>query len=110
MTTMGTPLPFMPSRAARTQAAPARLTRLALAAAGIAALSACTALAPSRAPDAPVPARFLETPPGWMAAAPADTLARDAWWTLFDDPVLNQLAPQVAVSNQNVAAAAAAVE
>jgi NodT family efflux transporter outer membrane factor (OMF) lipoprotein len=45
-----------------------------------------------------------------MAAAPADTLSRGPWWTLFDDPVLNQLAPQVAVSNQNVAAAAAAVE
>ena len=45
-----------------------------------------------------------------MAAAPADTLARGPWWTLFDDAVLNQLVPQVAVSNQNVAAAAAAVE
>ena len=49
-------------------------------------------------------------PPGWMAAAPADTLDRGPWWTLFGDPVLDQLAPQVAVSNQNVAAAAAAVE
>ena len=117
---MGTPLPCTTPRAARTPApcalAPARVTRLAraaratLAAAGISALGACTALAPSQKADAPTAARFLETPPGWMAAAPADTLSRGPWWTLFDDPVLNQLAPQVAVSNQNVAAAAAAVE
>ena len=44
-----------------------------------------------------------------MAAAPADTLARGAWWTLFGDPTLDRLTAQVAVSNQNVAVAAAAV-
>ncbi|MFL6682426.1 MAG: efflux transporter outer membrane subunit [Burkholderiaceae bacterium] len=104
--TKGTPrlsLPALPSRAPRA-------TRLALAAAGLLALGACTALAPTRQAEAPTAARFLETPPGWMAAAPGDTLSRGPWWTLFDDPVLDRLAPQVAVSNQNVAAAAAAVE
>ena len=92
MTTMGKPLPS------------------ALALASLFALGACTALAPSQKADAPASAKYLEPPPGWMAAAPADTLARGPWWTLFDDAVLNQLVPQVAVSNQNVAAAAAAVE
>ena len=82
----------------------------ALATASLLALGACTALAPSAPPDAPTSARFLEPAPGWMAAAPADTLTRGPWWTLFDDAVLDQLAPQVAVSNQTVAAAAAAVE
>ena len=43
-----------------------------------------------------------------MPAAPADTLERGPWWELFDDPVLNALAAQVEVSNQNVAAAVAA--
>ena len=81
-----------------------------LAMASLLALGACTALAPGRPLDAPTSARFLEPPPGWMAAAPADTLTRGPWWTLFNDPVLNQLEPQVSVSNQNVAAAAAAVE
>ena len=89
---------------------PARLTRGALAAAALLALGACTALAPNQKADAPTTPAFLETPPGWMAAAPADTLARGPWWTLFNDPVLDQLAPQVAVNNQNIAAAAAAVE
>jgi NodT family efflux transporter outer membrane factor (OMF) lipoprotein len=96
MMTMGTPLP--------------RLAGSALALAGLFALGACTALAPSQPLTAPPSARFLEPPPGWMAAAPADTLTRGPWWTLFGDPVLDQLVPQVAVSNQNVAAAAAAVE
>ena len=108
--TMGTPLSFTRSPAPRARNARRRVTRGALAVASLLALGACTALAPSGKPDAPSSPRFLETPPGWMAAAPADTLSRGPWWTLFDDPVLNQLAPQVAVSNQNVAAAAAAVE
>ena len=92
MTTMGKPL------------------HSALALASLFTLGACTALAPSQKAEAPTSAKYLEPPPGWMAAAPADTLTRGPWWTLFNDPVLNQLAPQVAVSNQNVAAAAAAVE
>jgi len=83
--------------------------RSALAIAGLLALSACSSLAPNQSPAAPASARYLEPAPGWMAAAPADTLARGPWWTLFNDPALDQLAPQVAVSNQTVAAAAAAV-
>lgn len=45
---------------------------------------------------------------GWVVAAPADALDRGPWWALFGDPQLDQLATQVEVSNQNVAAAAAA--
>ena len=112
--TMGQPLPFTPAparaRASRATARFARATAASLAVACLLALGACTALAPDQKADAPASAQYLEPPPGWMAAAPADTLARGPWWTLFGDPVLDQLAPQVAVSNQNVAAAAAAVE
>ena len=109
--TMGTPLPFTPPPSrARASRAPARLAHATLALASLLALGACTALAPNQKFDAPSSAQYLEPPPGWMAAAPADTLTRGPWWTLFNDPVLSQLAPQVAVSNQNVAAAAAAVE
>jgi NodT family efflux transporter outer membrane factor (OMF) lipoprotein len=107
--TMGTPLPFTPPPS-RARARPARATLAVLALASLLALDACTALAPNQKFDAPSSAQYLEPPPGWMAAAPADTLTRGPWWTLFDDPVLDQLAPRVAVSNQNVAAAAAAVE
>lgn len=45
---------------------------------------------------------------GFVVAAPADTLEKGPWWQLFGDPVLNQLAESVEVSNQNVAAAVAA--
>lgn len=44
----------------------------------------------------------------WVRAAPADMLDRGPWWTLFGDPVLNELAARVEVSNQNVAIAVAA--
>jgi NodT family efflux transporter outer membrane factor (OMF) lipoprotein len=122
--TMGPPLPLPPPRRRRDRglrldadaalggppgAPVANLTRGTLSVAGLLTLCACTSLAPSQPSDAPTSAGFLEPPPGWMAAAPADTLARGPWWTLFGDPVLDALAPRVAVSNQNVAAASAAV-
>jgi len=110
MMIMGNPLPFAALPRSRAPAPLTHLARAALATASLLALGACTSLAPSEPLTAPTSAQFLEVPPGWMAAAPADTLARGPWWTLFGDPVLDQLAPQVAVSNQTVAADAAAVE
>jgi len=58
-------------------------------------------------PSAPTPIAYKEAN-GWVSAAPADALERGAWWTLFNDPVLDRLADSVEVSNQNVAAAIAA--
>ena len=58
-------------------------------------------------PTAPDVSQFKEAQ-GWAPAAPADALARGPWWQLFGDPVLDQLAARVEVSNQNVAAAVAA--
>jgi len=81
-----------------------RLTLLLLASA---ALAGC-AVGPDYArPAAPVSATYKEAA-GWSPAAPADALDRGDWWTLFGDPVLNDLAGQVKVSNQNIAAAEAA--
>ncbi|NMM09322.1 MAG: efflux transporter outer membrane subunit [Polaromonas sp.] len=45
---------------------------------------------------------------GWVPAVPADALERGPWWSLFNDPALDQLATRVEVSNQNVAIAVAA--
>jgi NodT family efflux transporter outer membrane factor (OMF) lipoprotein len=58
-------------------------------------------------PTAPVTATFKEQQ-GWKAATPSDALDRGQWWTLFNDPVLNDLEAKVEVSNQNLAAAEAA--
>lgn len=63
-------------------------------------------------PDAPVTPAWKEAEPmkdgAWVAAQPLDAIERGEWWTLFRDPVLNELMPKVSVNNQNVAAAAAA--
>lgn len=58
-------------------------------------------------PDTVVPAVYKEAQ-GWVKAMPADAIDRGAWWTLFNDPLLNDLAATVEVSNQNVAIATAA--
>ena len=58
-------------------------------------------------PTAPEVMVYKETG-DWVTAAPADALERGPWWQLFNDPVLNDLAARVEVSNQNVAAAVAA--
>lgn len=75
------------------------------------ALAGCAVGPAYQVPTTPEPVAFKEAAaPGgaeWRPAAPADTLERGPWWTLFNDPVLNRLAEQVEVSNQNVAAAVA---
>jgi NodT family efflux transporter outer membrane factor (OMF) lipoprotein len=57
----------------------------------------------------PLPAHFKEAD-GWKVAQPADASPREPWWNLFHDPLLNELAPRVAVSNQNIAASVAAFQ
>jgi len=53
-------------------------------------------------PEAPVPSSYKELA-GWREALPRDHEIRQAWWEAFDDPVLNELASQVNVSNQSIA-------
>jgi NodT family efflux transporter outer membrane factor (OMF) lipoprotein len=72
------------------------------------ALAACSVGPAYQRPSAPTSPAFKEAASGWLPAAPADALDRGDWWTLFGDAELNRLAPQVEVSNQNVAAAVAA--
>jgi NodT family efflux transporter outer membrane factor (OMF) lipoprotein len=52
-------------------------------------------------PKVAVPTQYKELD-GWAAAAPADTAPKGDWWTDFQDPLLDQLEPLVAVSNQTV--------
>lgn len=53
-------------------------------------------------PQVPVPAHYKELP-GWEMAAPAAAAPKGDWWKAFNDPLLDELEPQVAVSNQTVA-------
>ena len=55
------------------------------------------------APALPPPAQYKELP-GWATAAPADAAPKGDWWTDFHDPLLDQLEPMVAISNQTVRA------
>jgi NodT family efflux transporter outer membrane factor (OMF) lipoprotein len=76
----------------------------------LAALLAGCAVGPAyEQPSTALPVAWREAPPadGWLPAAPADALERGDWWKLFGDPVLDELAGRVQVSNQNVAAAVA---
>ena len=73
----------------------------------LAMLTAGCAVGPNyQRPSTPEASAYKESG-GWVSAAPADALERGPWWQLFNDPVLNDLAARVEVSNQNVAAAVA---
>jgi len=71
------------------------------------ALSACEVGPNYHQPTAPTPQAYKEIQ-GWTAAQPSDAADRADWWTVFNDPVLNDLEQKVIVSNQNLAAAEAA--
>jgi len=67
-------------------------------------LSGCN-LAPSyHQPSVQTPPAFKETN-AWKLAQPSDGVIKGKWWESFNDPQLNALEEQVAISNQNIAAA-----
>ncbi len=78
------------------------------------ALSGCMVGPKYRRPSAAAPAAYKERPPAnfkeageWKPAQPNDGAIRGKWWEIYNDPVLNALEEQVAISNQNVLAAEA---
>lgn len=58
-----------------------------------------------RPPESPPPAYKEEVV--WKRATPNDQIDPGAWWSIFGDSTLDRLMPQIAVNNQNVAAAEA---
>lgn len=72
-------------------------------------LTGCT-IGPNYSREAaPTPIDYKELK-GWKAATPRDDLSRGDWWRVYHDRALDTLLPQVEVSNQNVAVAAASYE
>ncbi|MDR5775392.1 MULTISPECIES: efflux transporter outer membrane subunit [unclassified Caballeronia] len=75
-------------------------------------------------PDVHAPSAYKETPQRtsdtsalapsetgtWKTAQPSEEMMRGEWWTLFDDPALNDLERQAQEANQNLKAAAARVK
>jgi len=85
------------------------LNRLVLAA-GAALIGACAAVGPDyKRPEASVPAAFENTGP-WKVAQPGDLLERGDWWTLFNDPVLDELERTAKQQSPTLAAYAARVD
>lgn len=73
-----------------------------------ASLCASCAVGPNYVrPSVATPGAYKEVS-GWSHATPADAQDKGAWWTLFNDPVLNDYEQRVMTSNQTIAAASAA--
>lgn len=59
-------------------------------------------------PPATAPSAYKEAPPqfkegtGWVVAQPGDDKIRPKWWEMYNEPQLNALEEQVAISNQTV--------
>jgi outer membrane protein TolC len=53
-------------------------------------------------PMAKAPDAYKELDPNWKPATPADTVLKGDWWTLFNEPVLNDLEAKVASANQSL--------
>jgi NodT family efflux transporter outer membrane factor (OMF) lipoprotein len=72
-------------------------------------LAGC-AVGPDYSPEpAPVSPKFKELK-GWKLASPGDALDRGDWWAPYKDRGLDTLLREVEISNQTVAASAAAYE
>jgi len=75
-------------------------------------LNGCNLAPKYHPPVVQTPAAFKELPTQgpeatnlWKIATPSDALIRGNWWEMFTNTELNGLEAQVAISNQNVAAA-----
>src|SRR5690349_621578 len=76
-------------------------------AAATVAVSGCTVGPDYERPEAPTPVAYKEAA-GWKPSEPRDWQSRGPWWSVYGDPVLDDLERQVDVSNQNLKAAEAA--
>ena len=87
-----------------------RLTYRGVAIAVGACLACACAVGPDyRRPDANVPAAFKEhAPEDWKPGQPQELTSRGAWWSIYEDPVLDDLERQIDVSNQTLKASEAA--
>lgn len=91
-----------------------RISRVSLSALSLmacaAVLGGCTVGPKYHTPTAPTPAAYKEVTPenmklidNWKVAQPSDTVIREKWWEIFNDPELNKLEDQVDASNPSIA-------
>jgi len=75
-------------------------------ASGLLLLSGCAVGPNYSKPATEIPPAYKELE-GWKIAEPKDAVPKGKWWEIFNDPILNGLAEQVNVSNQELKAAEA---
>ena len=73
----------------------------------LAGLAACEVGPDYEQPTAPVPASFKEID-GWKPSHPEEAASGTAWWSVYKDPLLDDLEKQIDISNQTLKASAAA--
>lgn len=85
------------------------ITVLTLMAAACAGISGCRVGPQYARPTAPLAPEFKESGPesfknagGWKSAQPSDAQIKGEWWTLFNDPQLNDLESQIDPANQTL--------
>ncbi len=81
-------------------------TAMLLASAGLLTLTACNLAPTYRTPLVTTPVAYKEVQT-WRPAQPSDALSRGVWWTRFEDPLLNELEPQIDLANPDLAATVA---
>lgn len=96
-------------RAASTSAAGRRLRLAALSLSATLLLAACAITRVDPPPAAAAPAQFKQTGLWQRASAKDQTPVPDDWWTLFKDPVLDDLERRLVIGNENLKSAVAQV-
>ena len=81
-----------------------RARRVGLISAAASILSGCASVGPDYVRPAPVISAEFKELKGWKAGIPRDSEPKGDWWRVFQDPELNRLEEQVAVSNETLAA------
>ena len=73
----------------------------------LATLAACSVGPNYKRPTATVPASFKEID-GWKPSQPQRAASGTAWWSVYEDPLLDELEKQIDISNQTLKASEAA--
>ncbi|HEX3943901.1 MAG TPA: efflux transporter outer membrane subunit [Rhizomicrobium sp.] len=69
------------------------------------ALSACSLAPKYKVPASPPPAPAFKEAGDWKQAQPADANGRGAWWSIFQDSMLDGIEAQIIDANQDLKAA-----
>jgi NodT family efflux transporter outer membrane factor (OMF) lipoprotein len=73
----------------------------------LASLAGCEVGPDYERPTAPTPAVYKEID-GWKPSQPQEAASGTAWWTIYNDPLLDDLEKQIDISNQTLKASEAA--